>query len=207
MRSMKNAIIIFIMLAMISSLLATIFISANTEGKNVMGEYGKTVIINGIKYTTHSVIRINSDAEFAQMAAQEGWPGDGSAGNPYIIEKLSYESIKEENGLCIIWKDDFETDKGWKIEDATNPGEWERAIPQGLGSGSGGNPDPTQAHSGSYVLGNDLTSDGNYSNNLAKTYNITSPAINCSGYTNVVLVFWAWLNVEREMRMIMRTFM
>ncbi len=85
MRSMKNAVIILIMLAMISSSSVTIFISANAEWNNVMGDYGKIVVINGIKYTTHPIIRINSDAEFAQMAQQEGWPGDGSVNNPYII--------------------------------------------------------------------------------------------------------------------------
>ncbi len=35
---------------------------------------------------SHGVIRINSDAEFASMAASEGWAGDGTLGNPYIIE-------------------------------------------------------------------------------------------------------------------------
>jgi hypothetical protein len=35
---------------------------------------------------SHSPIRINSTAEFASKALAESWQGDGSAGNPYIIE-------------------------------------------------------------------------------------------------------------------------
>jgi parallel beta-helix repeat protein len=42
-------------------------------------------------YTPHDPIYINGDADFAIQAASEGWPGDGSEGNPYIIE--GYEII------------------------------------------------------------------------------------------------------------------
>ncbi len=40
---------------------------------------------SNLKYTAHGVIRINSNSEFASMAQSEGWPGDGSQSNPYII--------------------------------------------------------------------------------------------------------------------------
>ncbi len=50
-------------------------------------------------YTPHGIIRINSDAEFAQIAQQEGWPGDGSESNPYIIE--GYEIDAQGVGNCI----------------------------------------------------------------------------------------------------------
>ncbi|UCG69999.1 MAG: right-handed parallel beta-helix repeat-containing protein, partial [Thermoplasmata archaeon] len=43
--------------------------------------------------------RINNDTEFAAMAAAEGWVGDGSAGNPYIIE--DYEIDGGGYGYCI----------------------------------------------------------------------------------------------------------
>ena len=36
-------------------------------------------------YTSHGVIRINNDTDFANQASQEGWPGDGSQSNPYVI--------------------------------------------------------------------------------------------------------------------------
>jgi parallel beta-helix repeat protein len=43
--------------------------------------------------------RINNDAEFAALAASEGWVGDGSAGNPYIIE--DYDIDGGGYGYCI----------------------------------------------------------------------------------------------------------
>ncbi|WP_148660971.1 hypothetical protein [Marinilabilia salmonicolor] len=55
--------------------------------------------------------------------------------------------------------DDFETDQGWTLT-----GEFERGAPAG-GSGSHGNPNPTDAYSGTNVIGTDL--DGAYSDYLA----------------------------------------
>ena len=46
-------------------------------------------------YATHAPIVITSDADFAS----QGWPGNGTAGNPYEIEGLE---ILGENGPCII---------------------------------------------------------------------------------------------------------
>lgn len=39
-------------------------------------------------YTPHDAIMITSDEEFSSMAADEGWPGDGSADSPYVISGL-----------------------------------------------------------------------------------------------------------------------
>lgn len=38
------------------------------------------------------VIRINNNDEFAQMAQQKGWPGNGSKGNPYIISGYNIDA-------------------------------------------------------------------------------------------------------------------
>jgi parallel beta-helix repeat protein len=38
------------------------------------------------EYTPHDPIRIKGDADFAAQAANESWLGDGTEGNPYIIE-------------------------------------------------------------------------------------------------------------------------
>ena len=37
-------------------------------------------------YIPHAPLRINNNTEFSSMAGLEGWIGDGSPGNPYIIE-------------------------------------------------------------------------------------------------------------------------
>ncbi len=50
-------------------------------------------------YTPHTPIRINGNAGFAAQAAAEGWPGDGSEGNPYVIE--GYEINGTGHGYCI----------------------------------------------------------------------------------------------------------
>lgn len=103
-----------------------------------------------------------------------------------------------------IFRDDFETDKGWQLT-----GEWERAVPQGLGGynmafpGSAGSPSASFAYTGTKVLGTDITGQGmypgNYEPNLAeKAYRATSPELDMLYYTNVSLNFQRWLNVEFE---------
>jgi hypothetical protein len=96
----------------------------------------------------------------------------------------------------VLFFDDFETDLGWVLS-----GEFERDLPQGLG-GDHGNPDPSSAFSGSYVLGSDLTglgsNSGDYEANIGdRAYQAVSPVINCTGASNVHLTFKQWLNVER----------
>jgi parallel beta-helix repeat protein len=48
----------------------------------------------------HAPIHINGNAEFARRAQQEGWPGNGTQGNPYVIE--GYE-IDGKGGTYCIW--------------------------------------------------------------------------------------------------------
>ena len=49
-----------------------------------------TIILN-INYIEHDPIIINGDAEFEDIAQEEGWSGDGSFQNPFIIENLQIE--------------------------------------------------------------------------------------------------------------------
>jgi len=53
-----------------------------------------------IKGTAHAPIHINVNADFASQAATNGWPGDGTQGNPYIID--GYE-INVNGGTYCIW--------------------------------------------------------------------------------------------------------
>lgn len=94
-----------------------------------------------------------------------------------------------------VFFDDFETDKGWSLT-----GEFQRAIPTGLG-GSIGNPDPTIAYSGVKVLGTDLTglgaNHGDYEPDLpANGYLATSPLFDLSYYKNIQIGFYKWINVD-----------
>ncbi|MBU1077921.1 MAG: right-handed parallel beta-helix repeat-containing protein, partial [Spirochaetes bacterium] len=95
----------------------------------------------------------------------------------------------------IIFMDDFTTDKGWAGYGGA--GEWERGKAT-AGGGEYGSPDPaidTSSDSSNYVLGNDI--GGDYNDNLGATFWITSPVIDCTGYTNVYLNFYRFLGVEQ----------
>ncbi|MHA1924984.1 MAG: right-handed parallel beta-helix repeat-containing protein [Candidatus Thorarchaeota archaeon] len=50
--------------------------------------------------TPHGPIAIDGDANFADTALLEGWPGDGSPGNPYIIDGLDID-LDGGYGSCI----------------------------------------------------------------------------------------------------------
>lgn len=104
---------------------------------------------------------------------------------------ISFQSFSQ----TVIFSDDFETDMGWVLT-----GEFERAAPSGLG-GETGNPDPSSAFAGTNVLGSDLTglgsNHGDYEASLADhAYQATSPAFDCSSYTEITLKFKQYLNVE-----------
>jgi len=51
------------------------------------------------RYILHSPIYISGDADFATQAATEGWPGNGTEENPYIIE--GYEITGTGDGIYI----------------------------------------------------------------------------------------------------------
>ena len=54
-------------------------------------------------YTPHGVIAIDGDANFSDTALLEGWPGDGSPENPYVIDGLEID-LGGDYGHCIdIW--------------------------------------------------------------------------------------------------------
>ena len=47
-------------------------------------------------YTIHAAIAIDGDADFSDTALLEGWPGDGSPENPYIIDGLDIDLFGED---------------------------------------------------------------------------------------------------------------
>ncbi len=89
--------------------------------------------------------------------------------------------------------DDFSFDQGWS--GLGGSAEWQ------IGSVSGGGGDPSEDHtdgSDNGVLGNDITSSGQYSNNISTTQWVTSPIIDCSQATGIILSYAHWLGVERS---------
>ncbi len=127
-----------------------------------------------------------------------GWSVEGGANsnNDDYADVMVGAPVRQGSSTTIFY-DNFDTDKGWTLE--LEGGEWQRTAPQGLG-GSGGDPDPNTAYSGTNVLGVDLTglgsNPGDYEPNLARTYWATSPVIDLNKYTGIELQFQRWLGVE-----------
>ncbi|MGC8913234.1 MAG: hypothetical protein ACP5LE_04775, partial [Thermoplasmata archaeon] len=104
--------------------------------------------------------------------------GNGTVTNDYTKLQQSddqYESITEVKDFIQIWYDDFESDKGWTGYGGA--GEWQRGTPNNapaVPSYGYGRADPSSAHSGTKLLGNDIgvantdngtsNGDGLYSN-------------------------------------------
>ena len=68
----------------------------------ITGSLNKDIQINKIErgmYVSHSIIRINSNTEFAQIAQQENWSGNGTQNNPYMIS--GYDIDAHSAGNCI----------------------------------------------------------------------------------------------------------
>ena len=98
------------------------------------------------------------------------------------------------------------TDAGWthaSVGDTSNTNDdWQRGTPAGrTGTSLGVNwTDPAAAVSGTRAWGNDLGGtgfNGAYQSNV-HSY-LQSPALNCSGHTNVQLIFKRWLTVEESL--------
>jgi C1A family cysteine protease len=81
----------------------------------------------------------------------------------------------------------LDEDPGWERE-----GDWAFGRPTGQG-GSSGHPDPTSGCTGDNVFGYNL--NGDYANNMPEM-DLTTDAIDCSGFSLVTLRFWRWLGVE-----------
>ncbi len=89
-----------------------------------------------------------------------------------------------------IYCNDFETQiDGWNFSDVNGAkGDFKWGIPEGIGD------DPATAYSGSKVIGNDITIDGEYESD--REVYADSPVIDLQGNIKVRLQFRRWLNVE-----------
>ncbi|MFO7791376.1 MAG: NosD domain-containing protein [Candidatus Saliniplasma sp.] len=52
-------------------------------------------------YQNHETIRIDSDVEFSEMAGEEGWSGDGSKDQPYLLEGYDINGENKGYGIYI----------------------------------------------------------------------------------------------------------
>ncbi|MEM3493637.1 MAG: hypothetical protein QXD15_04710, partial [Thermoplasmata archaeon] len=75
-----------------------------------------------VKGTPHAPIHINGNADFANQAASEGWPGDGSEGNPYIIDGLEIDANGGSYGIWIENTDVYFVIRNCTVYSATSYG-------------------------------------------------------------------------------------
>jgi len=54
-----------------------------------------------ISYTSHATISINGNADFATQATANSWSGDGSPGNPYVVQGYDIDATSA-NGIYIL---------------------------------------------------------------------------------------------------------
>ena len=89
---------------------------------------------------------------------------------------------------------DFETNPtDWTHKATAGTDEWQWGAPMGTPT----NTDPAAAHGGSNVYGIDLgqnNGDSMYEDNTDQI--AQTPVVDTTGYTNVRLQYWRWLNVE-----------
>jgi len=105
----------------------------------------------------------------------------------------TYHIIGNSIGQTIAFEDDFSTDKGWT---GYGTGGWQRA-PAAVSSGCSGNAGPNTDHTqtgNNYIIGTYIGAC--YPNSLSANNYLTSPIINCSGFTSVELEFWRWAGCE-----------
>lgn len=127
---------------------------------------------------------------YVQFADSQGHteklPASGAA-SPYSFKTFRTQTYTP------FFTDDFEVASGWTHALVAAQDDWQNQAP-----GSATQPyDPHVAYSGAKVWGNDLSAsgfNGNYGNNVNN--NLTSPTLNCTGQTNVSLVYRRWLTVE-----------
>lgn len=93
----------------------------------------------------------------------------------------------------VFYFDDFSYDQGWT--GLGGSAEWEMGPVGGLGGDPASDHTPTADNS---VLGNDLSSNGQYANYISTTQWVTSPVIDCSNMSGVLFKFYRWLGVERN---------
>jgi hypothetical protein len=100
----------------------------------------------------------------------------------------------ETMGWQVFLSEPFDSDPGWEIDNGVDSLGWAFGQPMGQG-GEYGSPDPTSGFTGDNVYGVNL--NGDYSNNLTNDQlKLTTPSLDLSEATSVILSFRRWLGIE-----------
>lgn len=120
-----------------------------------------------------------ASANFTYKANDGGTAPDGGDSNEALV-RITVSSLR------VLYEADMDTDPNWTF-DAGSDWQW------GTPAGSGG--DPTSGVTGANVIGYNLA--GQYPPNITSTHWATTPAMDCSGQTDVQLQFYRWLGIGR----------
>jgi hypothetical protein len=138
---------------------------------------------------------IKSDANPGNLIDLQLLPNSVKLNNDYYPQ-TTLSPVGSRIIYKTIFKDDFETNNGWKFKP-----EFEREIPLGKGGSDGLSPDPSRAYSGSYIIGSDLTGLGLFAGDYEllqygdTLYYAMSPLLDLTYYKDIKLSFKRWLNV------------
>jgi len=112
-----------------------------------------------------------------------------------FVEDWLVSSIdtSSSNSSVMFYAEELDSNPSWSAE-----GEWQFGIPLGQG-GTYGNPDPTSGYTGNNVYGINLGGNCSVTGGVEIVRYLTSPAINCTGYSNVKLQYARWMNMPEPM--------
>ncbi|MCB2229082.1 hypothetical protein KQH82_00060 [bacterium] len=163
---------------------------AYVSGDDTWSSFGLIAADGGTANNTADVFTVSADAA-CPMGHEVSMEIDISADGGYSVT-LPCNIIVGDR--VVIFFDDFSYDQGW-----TGLGLGEAEWEMGPCAGIGGDPATDHSTSGdNYVLGNDLSADGEYENYIDSTEWVTSPIIDCSAMTGTIMTFYRWLGVERS---------
>jgi hypothetical protein len=169
-----------------------VYVSVSDDG----GTFGVLAASGGTGDNTGDVFAVAADAS-CPRGHEVTLQLDVSAINGFSAV-LNFSVIVGDR--VVFFSDDFSFDQGWTGLGGT--GEWTIGPAIGGTGGDGyGGPDPDTDHSPTSdngVLGNDLTSDGDYNGGMGSTYWVTSPVIDCGDFNGVLMNFYRWLGVESD---------
>lgn len=91
---MNRSGFLFVSILLFVSVFSITNLSQTVEGRPVISSSRvyQNSRISTTQYENHSYLEINSDEELSNIASMEGWDGDGSAENPYLVQNYLFNN-------------------------------------------------------------------------------------------------------------------
>ena len=151
----------------------------NSEPENIISQFGGS-------RGTHKRITINNNSDFTTITTAEGWSGNGTIGNPYIIENLTINANDGWHGIFI-----GNTTVYFVIQNCTITGATRRNHPYNTGFGIS-----LDGVKNGRINNNQL-SGNNYGINIYRSSDIVVENNNCSDNGNWTNDCGIWIYSSR----------